>query len=111
MTQGSVFSKANCACGEPVAIDPARTMTAAELFVACDAISAAYKSLDDEPIGDDDEPWTNSRDLVDELHEITRDGQIEIDRLNRRCDGLIFGGLCIASGCFVTGLLLGGWLL
>ncbi len=62
----------------------------------------------DKLIGVDD-AWVSN--MADRLHEVIRDADLEIRRLNRRCNALIGGGLCIASGCLVAGILIGGWLL
>lgn len=55
-------------------------------------------------------PMEDAMGLADKLHEVTRDADLEIRRLKRRCNALIGGGLCIASGCLVVGVLIGAWL-
>lgn len=66
-------------------------------LVAMDAIWAAT-------------PMEDAMGLADRLHEVTRDADLEIRRLRHRCNALIWGGLCIASGCLVVGVLIGWWL-
>ena len=62
----------------------------AEELIAMDALWAAT-------------PTEDAMGLADKYHY----AQDEIRRLEHRCNALIGGGLCIASGCLVVGVLIG----
>ena len=44
---------------------------------------------------------------TDQLYEVKRDAALEIERLNRRCNALKFGSMCMVLGALATGFLLG----